>query len=80
MNSDNMKQDFDSKVRLKTISRRPKVDERAKVSPAEPVLAEGAVHWHETKMMYIDDVIGRRTAPTSSGLQSGTSSNVMPTS
>lgn len=59
MNPDNLKQAFDSKVRLKTISRKPKVDERTKVSPAEPVLAEGAVHWHETKVMYIDDVIGR---------------------
>lgn len=46
MNSDNLKQDFDSKVKLKTISRRLKLDGRAKVSLAEPVQAEGAVHWH----------------------------------
>lgn len=59
MNSYNLKQAFDSKVRLKTISRRPKVDENTKVSPVEPVQAEGAVHWHETKVMHLDDVIGR---------------------
>lgn len=58
MNSDNMKQAFDSKVRLKTISRKPKVDERAKVGPE--VLAEGATYRHPTKVVSIADRIDRR--------------------
>lgn len=60
MSSDNLKRAFDSKVRRKTISRRPTVDERAKVSPTEPVLAEGTIHWHETKVVSIADRIDRK--------------------
>jgi hypothetical protein len=60
MNSDNLKQAFDSKVKLKTVSRRSEVAERAKVSPAEPVLDEGATYQHPTKVVSIADRIDRR--------------------
>lgn len=59
MNSD-LKQAFDSKVRLKAMSLRPKVVDRAKVNHLGPELAGGTTHWNETKVVSIEDRIDRR--------------------